>query len=31
MFAVVSFIAIILLFTAIALGMYFGFRAIKLI
>ncbi|AFY75569.1 cytochrome B6 [Hydrococcus rivularis NIES-593] len=31
MFAVISYIAILLLFTAIALGLYFGFRSIKLI
>lgn len=29
--AVVSFVGIMLLFTAIALGLYFGFRTAKLI
>ncbi|MGK7876695.1 MAG: cytochrome b6-f complex subunit PetL [Xenococcaceae cyanobacterium] len=31
MLAVISYVGIILIFTAIALGLYFGFRAIKLI
>ncbi len=31
MTAVISYIGIILMFTAIALGLYFGFRAAKLI
>jgi hypothetical protein len=31
MFAVISYIAIILLFTAIALGLFFGLRIAKII
>ncbi|MBR8828108.1 MAG: cytochrome b6-f complex subunit PetL [Gomphosphaeria aponina SAG 52.96 = DSM 107014] len=31
MFAVISYIGVIVLYTAIALGLYFGFRAAKLI
>lgn len=31
MFGVIAFIGYLAVFTAIALGLYFGFRAIKLI